>query len=114
MSDETTENFFDRDAFVRWRELAAMSWPANGQWCPRHWAPASCGEFNGVGASIDMMSIWSTTTDSTDPAGLTAAMQQAINENGAICCTLGDDKMQQIWNDWPVYRRLEGQVDPES
>jgi hypothetical protein len=105
--------FFEELQFVAWREAVAAGWPSNGQWCARHWAPGGCGEYNGIGASTDMMSMWAMTKPTTTPIELNAAMQESIAVYGALCCELGDDVMFGIWQDWPVERRADGQVDPE-
>lgn len=110
---EVDKLFFDDQRYVEWREAITAGWPMNGQWCPRHWAPGGTGDYNGIGASTDMMSMWAMTKPTTSPAELVIALHETQERHGAVCCELGDDVMFVLWQDWPIERRADGQVDPE-
>lgn len=71
----------------------------NGQWCPRHWAPAVvvC-TANGVGASIEMMQVF--VQEVAPDARTTAALDARLQAVGRVCCTLGDEWMFKIWEHW--------------
>jgi len=70
----------------------------NAQWCARHWAPCPIFGANGIGASIEMASVFMNEwTTARTPEQINADMHNA----GKICCTLGDDRMYEIWGHWP-------------
>lgn len=70
----------------------------NDQWCARHWAPCPILGANGLGAATEVMSIFiNEVTSARSPEALNAEMQRV----GKLCCTLGDDRMYEIWGHWP-------------
>jgi hypothetical protein len=78
-----------------------MEWPASSRWCPRHWAPCPVTGANGIGAATELMQIWA---GELAPKGSysPAAMNRKLAAAGHICCTLGDERMHEIWGRWPA------------
>jgi len=75
-------------------------WPADGQWCARHWAPAALLGANGIGAATELMSIF--VREIAPPNLKSAAMlNRELAKAGRLCCTLGDDRMYDLWGRWP-------------
>ena len=70
------------------------------QWCARHWAPCPCLGANGIGASAEVMQIF---VSEMAPKGShsPAAMNRHLHNAGRLCCTLGDERMYEIWGRWP-------------
>jgi hypothetical protein len=71
---------------------------ASGQWCARHWAPCPILGANGLGASTELMQIFINEIAKPGPPDALNAQMQAI---GRVCCTLGDERMYQVWAHWP-------------
>lgn len=73
------------------------------QWCARHWGP--CPEYgaNGLGASLEVMTIF--ISEVLVPTGIdTVNAKQAnakLEETGLLCCWLGDERMYEIWGRYP-------------
>lgn len=69
------------------------------QWCARHWAPCPLMGANGIGAATEVIQIFidEVATGARDAAALNARMAAA----GKLCCTLGDERMCEIWGHWP-------------
>lgn len=105
--------FFDQ--YNEWTHQAALGWPQNGQWCPRHWAPGAHG-YNGIGAAVALMEAFASSDlcerFAPTPEGLNRAMNRIVKEFGAICCALGEQEVYRIWQDWPAEARRPGQIDP--
>jgi hypothetical protein len=72
---------------------------ASEQWCARHWAPCPLLGANGIGAAVELMRAFvdEIAAPGSSPAALSAQMQAA----GRLCCTLGDERMYEIWGRWP-------------
>jgi hypothetical protein len=68
------------------------------QWCARHWAPAVMFGANGIGASIELLQVF---TSEVSTGGDAAAMNAQMQAAGRLCCTLGDERMYEIWGHWP-------------
>ena len=72
------------------------------QWCWRHWAPCPILGANGIGATIEVQKTW---LEELKPPELNSSDVEALNTalaaTGRICCTLGDDRMYEIWGHWP-------------
>lgn len=102
MADPTPTQWFDQ--FPPLQEGA--EWPADSQWCPRHWAPAPCLGANGIGAATEIIQIW---LNELAPKGSysPAAMNRKMIAAGHICCLLGDERMYELWGHWPPSRQLE-------
>lgn len=70
----------------------------SAQWCARHWAPCPLLGANGIGATTELMSIFlNELASAATPDGLNTEMQAM----GRICCTLGDDRIYDLWAHWP-------------
>ena len=90
MDDLAPTEWFDQfpTAFVK----------GSDQWCARHWAPCPILGANGMGASVELMQVFvNEVATACTPEALNAQMQAA----GRICCTLGDERMHQLWGHWP-------------
>lgn len=72
---------------------------ASEQWCARHWAPCPLFRANGMGATMELIQafIGEIAVTGSTPESLNAQLQAA----GRICCTLGDERMYEIWGRWP-------------
>jgi hypothetical protein len=68
------------------------------QWCWRHWAPCPVFGANGIGASLELVQIF---VDEISHGGDAAAMNAQMYAAGRLCCTLGDERMYEIWGHWP-------------
>lgn len=73
----------------------------NAQWCPRHWAPCPILGANGMGASVELMKIF---VNELAVAKTPDGLNQEMTNMGRICCTLGDERMYEIWGHWPPVR----------
>jgi hypothetical protein len=68
------------------------------QWCWRHWAPCPVFGGNGMGAAVEVM----TEVVKLMPADATPeGRNQWMVDAGKLCCTLGDERMYEIWGHWP-------------
>lgn len=78
----------------------AADWPSGSQWCPRHWAPCPLLGANGLGASTELMQVF---INEMKPIGAVTPVElnSALAEASPLCCRLGDERMYQIWGDWP-------------
>lgn len=96
MTDLTPAQWFDQ--FPGLKEDAV--WPEDSHWCPRHWAPAPVLRANGFGAATELAQIW---LSELAPKGSysPAAMNRKLAAAGHVCCTLGDDRMYELWRHWP-------------
>lgn len=87
--------FFDQ--FPPLEDEAA--WPAEGQWCARHWSPAALLGANGVGAATELMAIF--VSEIAPPNVKSAAMlNRELAKAGRLCCKLGDERLYEIWGRW--------------
>ena len=80
----------------------APDWPADSQWCARHWAPCPGFGANGILATIMVMQ--RAVTDLIFAEAVEAgpeAMNQAMHDAGRLCCSLGDEVMYEIWGQCP-------------
>jgi hypothetical protein len=72
------------------------------QWCARHWAPCPVLGANGIGAATELMQIF---VSEIHAPGLVGNSPQAMNAEmqaaGRLCCTLGDERMYELWAHWP-------------
>lgn len=68
------------------------------QWCARHWAPCPVLGANGVGATMELIQVFLEEVAAAGPPEALNAQLQAI---GHVCCTLGDERMYDIWGHWP-------------
>jgi hypothetical protein len=72
----------------------------HAQWCARHWAPCPVLGANGIGAATELMSIF--VNEVAAPNAKSAdAMNREMEKAGRLCCTLGDERMYEIWGHWP-------------
>ena len=78
----------------------ASDWPAEGQWCARHWAPAALLGANGIGAATELMSIF---VKEIAPSNVKSAamLNRELVKHGHLCCELGDDRVYEVWGRWP-------------
>src|SRR5579859_2154128 len=68
------------------------------QWCWRHWAPCPVLGANGIAASLHVM----TSVYKLMPADASVeGRNQWMADAGKLCCTLGDERMYQIWGQCP-------------
>lgn len=99
VSDLSPQEWFDQ--FSDWYEAQTV-WPPGSQWCARHWAPAPRLGANGLGATTALMQIW---VNEIKPAELgpkdTDAMNQRLLADSPLCCKLGDERMYELWGEWP-------------
>jgi hypothetical protein len=78
----------------------ASDW-ADGQWCPRHWAPAALLGANGIGAAAELMAIFA--REIAPPNMRSAAMLgRELAKAGRLCCLLGDERVYEVWARWQV------------
>jgi len=75
-------------------------WNTEGQWCPRHWSPCPILGANGMGAAVELMQAFLDEVCPPEVRGA-EAMNHAMQATGYLCCTLGDDRMYEIWGHWP-------------
>lgn len=96
MADLTPAEWFDQFPSLK----PGTEWPEDSKWCPRHWAPCPALSANGIGAATELMQVW---LNELAPKGSysPAAMNRQLAAAGNICCTLGDDRMYEIWGHWP-------------
>lgn len=73
------------------------------QWCARHWGPCPELHANGIGASLEVMKIF--TDEMLVANGISprnaAKANAKLEETGLLCCWLGDDRMYEIWGRFP-------------
>lgn len=70
----------------------------NSQWCARHWAPCPLSGGNGAALTIKMISIFlEEYITATSPEGI----NRELYAMGRLCCTLGDDRMYELWGKFP-------------
>ena len=69
------------------------------QWCARHWAPCPILGANGVGAVVELMEVF--ITEVVPDAKGADSMNARMDAAGKMCCTLGDERMYEIWGHWP-------------
>lgn len=84
----------------------APDWPEGGQWCARHWAPCPCLGANGIGAAMDLLSVF--VNEVATEAKTADDMNKQMAAAGHLCCTLGDERMYELWGKWPPV------TDPEA
>lgn len=78
----------------------AADWPAGSTWCPRHWAPCPLLGANGIGAATELMQIF--VNEIMPPNSRTADMQnRELAKASPVCCRLGDERMYELWANWP-------------
>ena len=71
------------------------------QWCARHWAPCPLLGANGIGAATEVMTAFANEIASADRGTSPEAMNAQMEAAGKLCCTLGDERMYEIWGHWP-------------
>lgn len=76
-----------------------VEWPADSQWCARHWAPCPILGANGIGASVEIQQIFLNEIASSN-AKTADALNREMQAVGRICCTLGDERMYALWGKW--------------
>jgi hypothetical protein len=93
MADPTPAEWFDQ-----FPPNPAMD--GHGQWCARHWAPCPVLHANGIGAFTEVIQVY---IDEIAPKGSysAAAQNRQLEAVGRVCCTLGDERMYEIWGHWP-------------
>lgn len=92
MSGETTDATAWFDQFPE-----ATDWD-HEQWCARHWAPCPVFGANGLGAATELMSIF---INEVSSGGKPESMNAQMRAAGRLCCTLGDERMYDLWGHWP-------------
>lgn len=87
------------DATVWFDQFPAAPGWVHEQWCARHWAPCPILGANGMGAATELISVFvnEVAAGAKGPDELNARMQAV----GRLCCTLGDERMYEIWGHWP-------------
>jgi hypothetical protein len=95
---EQAKAWFDQFMVPGW---PPDNWPEKGQWCARHWAPAPALGANGIGAAVELQKIWLEELAPPTPRGDYKALNDALQKAGHICCTLGDERMYDLWEKWP-------------
>jgi hypothetical protein len=117
-ADRPERTTIRQKALEMWRQLRiewfdrfpplknAAEWPADSQWCPRHWAPAPLLNANGLGAAAELMRIF---VDEIAPRGIKSAdsLNRELLKASPICCRLGDERMYELWGHWPPIVRKE-------
>jgi len=83
-----------------------IAWNTQGQWCPRHWAPCPVLGANGIGATTELMQIFISEMAPKDVKDH-EELNRIMSEMGYLCCTLGDDRMYELWGHWPPRRKDE-------
>jgi hypothetical protein len=81
-------------------------WPKDSQWCARHWAPCPVLGGNGIGVTMEVMRIFLDEVASPE-AKSPEALNRAMAAAGRLCCTLGDERMYEIWGHWPPPTKTE-------
>jgi hypothetical protein len=76
----------------------APDWPDGGQWCARHWAPCPLLGANGIGAATELMSVF---INEIAAPGSADELNAQLETAGRLCCTLGDERMYDLWGCWP-------------
>lgn len=71
---------------------------SNEHWCARHWAPAPLLHADGICASMEMMQIF--VHEIAPDARTVPALNARLHAVGRVCCTLGDERMHEIWQNW--------------
>jgi hypothetical protein len=84
--------------FDQFKPLDTTTWTHN-QWCPRHWAPCPVFGANGIGAAVELLQafVGEFAVSGSTPEQLNRQMQRI----SPICCTLGDERMYELWGHWP-------------
>lgn len=69
------------------------------QWCARHWAPCPVLGYNGIGMAVTIQKYY---LEHIKPPNLHApeALNRHMHSIGRLCCTIGDEKMYSMWQDW--------------
>jgi hypothetical protein len=92
----TATEFFDQFPPLE----QAATWPANSAWCRRHWAPCPLLRANGIGAAVELMTIF--TGELLPPwANSPRARNRELAKQSPLCCKLGDQRMYELWGHWP-------------
>jgi hypothetical protein len=74
-------------------------WHSNAdQWCWRHWAPCPVMGANGIGMTLEIMSEFMKRYG--EYGATTDRMNEIIVQHSPLCCTLGDQKMYELWGHW--------------
>jgi hypothetical protein len=76
-------------------------WPEESQWCARHWAPCPILGANGIVATMELMRIWLEEMSDLAPDQPTEDLNAALATAGRLCCTLGDERMYDLWGKCP-------------
>jgi hypothetical protein len=95
MSQPSPTEWFD--TFPPLKE--GVVWPEDAQMCPRHWAPCPNLSYNGIGLVTELMQVW---LKELAPKGSYSrkTRNRQLAAAGHLCCTLGDDRMYQLWTHW--------------
>jgi hypothetical protein len=99
----TASEWFDRIAALPDFPAFEERFGEHGQWCARHWAPCPLGGANGIGAAIELQTVFISEVASAPPPGVETAdhLNAEMQRVGRLCCTLGDERMYEIWGHWP-------------
>jgi hypothetical protein len=101
--NQATDWFNEIPSFedVEMDEAVKEEWRADKhtQWCWRHWAPCPVLHFNGIGMFVVMQKYF---LEHMAPASARTPEQLNfyMNSIGRLCCTIGDDKMHEMWQEW--------------
>lgn len=79
-------------------QLPTIGIGTSEQWCARHWAPCPVFGANGIGATVELMQVF---VNEIAKPGTPEAMNAQMRAAGRLCCTLGDQRMYEIWGHWP-------------
>lgn len=91
--------FDDLDGYLAW---AGEHFQHSPMFCAKHWAPAPVEGRNGVGASVAMTQIAMELMPADVLSGGPGAMNSWLaNKVKPLCCVVGDDRMSELWSDWP-------------
>jgi|SRR5579875_3394399 len=95
------EDITDTAHGMEMTEDAKEAWRRNEhtQWCWRHWAPCPVLGYNGIGMFVEMQHVY---INEVKPRNLVtpAAINRHMYSIGRLCCTLGDERMYELWEHW--------------
>lgn len=83
--------------FDQFDDLMPEGWEHH-QWCWRHWAPAVIMGANGIAATLTVVQ---RILDLAPADVTTPGINKWMDDLGKLCCTMGDEKMYDIWGKCP-------------
>lgn len=90
----------DLEGFLAWSE---KNYKWNPQWCAKHWAPCPVEKKPGLLASVILAQHnISLMPDDVRRGGATAMNSWQENQTSPVCCRLGDEFMDSLWEEVSV------------